>query len=200
MKKYTFSFTKDYLDCVAQAGLFSYQRGEKLIVADDILLGIYRFTKKHPFAFLFWKLFGFKDDKMLQWYIEETYQTLKKIPAQSRIKFQLDASIQEQFLTLKKQGIEKLNLLALLYIALHDLSPEMEVYLIEQGVDLTATKKTLLKVMTITAKVDLSPVEFFAMVNNMVHNLGLDVQQMEMFIDMGKMSGASKEEIEQMLQ
>jgi len=184
MKKYTFSFTKDYLDCVAQAGLFSYQRGEKLIVADDILLGVYKYTKKHPFAFLFRKLFGFKDDKMLQWYIEETYQTLKKIPAQSRIKFQLDASIQEQFLTLKKQGIEKLNLLALFYIALHDLSPEMEGYLIEQGVDLAATKKTLLKVMTITAKVDLSPVEFFAMMNNMVHNLGLDVQQMEMFIDM----------------
>ena len=117
MKKYTFNFTKDYLDCVAMAGLFSYQRGEKVVVADDILLGVYKYTKKHPFSFLFWKLLGFKDDKILQWYIEETYQTLKKIPPQSRIKFQIDSAIQEQFLNLKKQGVEKLNFLALLYIS-----------------------------------------------------------------------------------
>jgi hypothetical protein len=38
MKKKKYIFTKDYLDCIAQAGLFTFQHDEKQIQADDVFL------------------------------------------------------------------------------------------------------------------------------------------------------------------
>ena len=38
MNKKLFSFTKDYMECVAQAGLFAYQRDERIMDPTDVLL------------------------------------------------------------------------------------------------------------------------------------------------------------------
>ena len=55
MKKEIFSFTKDYMESIAQASLFAYQRDERAIEASDILFGIWKYTQKHPFKDFFWK-------------------------------------------------------------------------------------------------------------------------------------------------
>ena len=55
MDKKQFVFTKDYMAAIAQTGIFTYQRDERVITPNDVLLGVWKFTQKHEFHALFWK-------------------------------------------------------------------------------------------------------------------------------------------------
>ncbi len=98
-----FSFTKDYMNCIAQASMFTYQRNERVMDAFDALFGVRQFTKKHPFHDVFWKFVGVEEASRIQYALDDMYSSLKKIPKHSRLQFKLDAHFQERFLSLKKK-------------------------------------------------------------------------------------------------
>jgi hypothetical protein len=187
MKKEMFAFTKDYIACIAHASLFTYQRDERVMDANDALFGVWQFTQKKPFKTMFWKFLGIQKHQIMKEIMTEMYTSLKKIPEHSRLKFQLDGSFQERFLALKKQGVKKFTFLVLLYAALDSLSDELVVTLHEQGISLPEVKTKLEKIIMMLDKVDLSPIEFFTMLHQMMHSMGLQADQMDMFMDIGQL-------------
>lgn len=181
-----FSFTKDYMACVAHASLFTYQRDERVMDANDALFGVWQFTQKHPFKTMFWKFLGVQKPHIIKQAIEDAYDTMKKIPQHSRLRFQLDALFQERFLALKKQGIKKFTFLTLLYVAIDVLSDEITLLFEEHNISLGDMKKKLEKVIFMLDKVELSPIEFFTMLYQMMNSMGLQADQMDMFMDIGQ--------------
>lgn len=193
MEKKKFTFTKDYLDCIAQAGLFTHQHNDKVIQADDVVLGIYKYTTRFQFCEIFWKFFGLKNHKVLKSYIDKLQLDAEKKSHEGKLTFQLASFFQDQFTLLKEEWIAKLNFLALLYVALGDISADLQKYLLSKKVDVDMMRTKLLKVIKVTHNVDILPNEFFKSLQTMLENLNLDVEQMEMFVDMGTIVGSDLE-------
>lgn len=103
MQKNHFTFTKDYLDCIAQAGLFTHQHDAKVIQADDVILGIYKYTARLPFCDLFRKFFGVKDHLVFKKYISRMRLSAKK--PEEKLTLQLASFFHDQFTFLKEEGI-----------------------------------------------------------------------------------------------
>ncbi|USN55573.1 MAG: ATP-dependent Clp protease ATP-binding subunit [Candidatus Peribacteria bacterium] len=149
---------------------------------------MYMYTKNFEFTELFWSFIGLKDTSVFQEYIDNSFRTMKKSSFESSLeRFQLTGAFKEQFSAFKEQGMTKLNFLALLTIALDTISNKFRTVLMEEGVDVAYMKERVNKVIQMTHKVDLSPIEFFKMLNNMVTQLGLDISKVEMFVDMNKL-------------
>lgn len=184
MKKKSFVFTKDYLESLAYAWFFTLKHDGKQISADDVVLGIYLFTKKHPIHEIFWKFCWFRDISLLDRYISSTYE-LKDGMTTIRETFQLSAFFEEHFQFFQREWVKKLNFLALLYGALDNMSAWLTLMFDEQKIDRAYIKQKLLKIITITAQVDLTPIAFFKTLQEMLEKLGLDLEQMDMFVDMG---------------
>lgn len=87
MKK-QFHFTNDYLEGIANAGIFSFNQHKTIINADDMLLGIFLYSKKFSFHTMFWELFGFDNVAILQQYIDKHFPSLHQ--EYKDVKFQLD--------------------------------------------------------------------------------------------------------------
>ena len=165
---------------------FTYQRDERVMDANDALFGVRQFTQKHPFKTMFWKFLGVEKPQIIKQIVGEIYDSIKKIPQHSRLKFQLDALFQERFLALKKKGIKKFTFLTLLYVAVDALSDEVMFALEEHNISLGEMKKKLEKIIFMLDKVELSPIEFFGMLHQMMHSMWLKADQMEMFMDISQ--------------
>jgi hypothetical protein len=76
------------------------------------------------------------------------------------------------------------------------MSPELKGFFEEKKIDVAMVKNKLLKVITITNAVDMTPVNFFSTLEEMLQKLGLDLDQMDMFIDMGTIVGDDLEPID----
>lgn len=188
MTNKSFTFTKDYLDSIAQAGLFTYQADQQIIQADDVVLGVYMYSKNFIFFNLFWTFLWCKQPELLQEYINFTFKTIKKVPIRARMKFQLTGLFKDKFQYYRKQGVSKVNFLTLLLIALDGISPQLVHFLKQHDVEVEYMKEKLKKILEMTYKADLSPIDFFKMLDNMVKQLGLDVNQVDMFVDMKNFS------------
>lgn len=184
MKKKTFVFTKDYMESLAYAWFFTLKHESKEITSDDVILGIYLYTKKSPIYKLFWKFCGFQDHTALDTYITNHYQIQDGITKISET-FQLSSLFDQHFAFFQREGIKKLNFLALLYGAIDTMSDSLKLFFEERKVDVALVKNKLMKVVTITDAVDMSPLNFFTTLEEMLQKLWLDLDQMDMFIDMG---------------
>lgn len=171
------------MNCIAQASLYTYQRDERVMDANDVLFGAWHFTQRQEFKNLFWKFLGVKNTKHIQEAITFMYPEIKKIPQHSRLKFQLDARFQERFLALKKKWVKKFSFLALVYVSLGALSEDLEIYLKEAKVDVHMMKKKLEKIIFMLDTIDLSPLDFFTMLSQMMKTMWLNIEQMDMFMD-----------------
>jgi len=191
MEKRPYQFTKDYLDCIAQAWIFSVNNEAQVIKADEVVLWIYQYTKKYEFHTLFWKFFWSTDIAKLDEYIVKHYATSEKIKNTKKLKLKLKLpdSFTKNFDGLHEDGITKLNFLALLYGALPLISPEVKQMLTDSGFNFDLAEKKLLKVIKVAHNVEIGPIEFFTTLSGMVDNLKLDVEQMDMFIDMWTITG-----------
>ncbi len=188
MTNKSFTFTKDYLDSIAQAGLFTYQADQQIIQADDVVLWVYIYSKNYIFFNLFWSFLGCKNPELLQKYINTTFKTIRKVPVRARMKFQLTGLFKDKFQYYRKQGVSKVNFLTLLLIALEGISPQLIHFLKQNDVEVEYMKEKLRKILEMTYKADLSPIDFFKMLDNMVKQLWLDVNQVDMFVDMKNFS------------
>jgi ATP-dependent Clp protease ATP-binding subunit ClpC len=188
MTSKSFIFTKDYLDSIAQAGLFTYQADQQVIQADDVVMWVYMYSKNYIFFNLFWSFLWCKNPELLQEYINLTFKTIKKVPVRARMKFQLTWLFKDKFQYYRKQGVSKVNFLTLLLIALEGISPQLVHFLQQHNVEVAYMKEKLKKILEMTYKADLSPIDFFKMLDNMVKQLGLDVNQVDMFVDMKNFS------------
>lgn len=195
MKKKSFVFTKDYMESLAYAGYFTLKHDSKEINSDDVVLGVYLYTKKTPIHKLFWKFCGFRDHASLDQYISSHYELLDGVTKISET-FQLASWFDEHFALFQREWIKKLNFLALLYGAIDSMSDALQLFFQEKKIDLALVKNKLLKVVTITNAVDMSPVTFFTTLEEMLQKLGLDLDQMDMFIDMGTIVGDDLEPID----
>jgi len=97
MPKNNFTFSKDYLDSIANAWIFSYQENQFIIQPDELLFGIYKFTKNHKFHAIFWSFFGLKDEAIIESYIQQRYEDTWKNISFKDVKFQLDSSFKSGF-------------------------------------------------------------------------------------------------------
>ena len=186
MKKQMFTFTKDYMACIAQAGLFTYQRDERTMDSSDVLFGVRQYTQQQDFKDFFWKFIWRKQPKLIHTAIHDMYGTMKKIPKNSRLQFQLEGLFQQQFLSLKKNGVKKFNFLVLLAVTLEHLPEDLEFYFAGQGISVDKVKEKLTKLIKMLDKVDLSPTDFFSMLYSMMKSMWLKTEQMEMFMDVSQ--------------
>lgn len=184
MAKYSFTFTKDYLDCIAQAWILSVNDSKKEINTDEVVLWVYMFTKKHSFHDLFWKFFWWESTDLLTQYAAKKYWEWVQVEWTKKLKLQLPALFNKEFSSLQKEWIAQLNFVALLYWALTELTPEFKAMIDLENKDLNRTKEKLLKVIKVAHDIDIGPIDFFNTLETMVKNLKLDINQMDMFIDM----------------
>ena len=184
MKKKNYIFTKDYLDCIAQAGLFTFQHNEQQIQADDVFLGIWKYTKKEGFGDVLWKLLWIVEGSIfIKEFISSHYTHQETLPSQGKHTFHLDPFFQEYFEAYSKKWIEKLHFLILLIACLDNLSPDIISFLTTKNIQVEMLKERLEKVIWTLEKIDMTPNDFFKMVDTMVSSLWLDLEQMEMFFD-----------------
>jgi ATP-dependent Clp protease ATP-binding subunit ClpC len=188
MKKKTFVFTKDYMESLAYAGFFTMKHQSKEITSDDVILWIYLYTKKLSIHELFWKFAWFRNPQLLEQYIATNYQITDWVTKIAET-FQLSAWFQQHFSYFQNEWIKKLNFLALFYGAIDEMSPQLRNFMLDQKIDIELLKTKLMKVVTITSSVDMSPANFFGTLEEMLKKLWLDLEQMDMFIDMGTIVG-----------
>lgn len=184
-KKPMYQFTKDYLDCIAQAWLYTAKHNNSVIHADDVLLGVYQFTRSHDFHAIFWQFFGWKTPTIIESYGKKHYGVNKPNIDDKKLKLKLSGFLKEQFDGFKKDGISTLNFLVLFYSAVDTISDEMAEFFEEQWVDLDKAQEKIMKVIKLIDTIDIEPIEFFNTLYSMVDTLNLDIEQMDMFIDMG---------------
>jgi hypothetical protein len=96
MKKKTFVFTKDYMESLAYAGFFTLKHESKEITSDDVIFGVYLYTKKSPIHKLFWKFCGFHDHAALETYIADHYEIHDGVTKISET-FQLSSLFDQHF-------------------------------------------------------------------------------------------------------
>jgi len=195
MKKKTLVFTKDYMESLAYAWFFTMKHESKEITSDDVILGTYLYTKKSPIHKLFWKFCWFSNHDALDDYIAEKYQIQDGVTKISET-FQLSSLFDQHFAYFQREGIKKLNFLALLYGAIDTMSDSLKTFFEEKKIDIALVKNKLMKVVTITDAVDMSPINFFTTLEEMLQKLWLDLDQMDMFIDMGTIVGDDLEPID----
>lgn len=195
MKKKTFVFTKDYLENLAYAGFFTLKHESKKIAADDVILGTFFYTQKTPIHTIFRKFLGFRQPEAISAYIKEHY-ALQEGVSQIHETFQLADFFEKQFISFADEGIKKLNFLALLYGALGSMSPELQDVFDEQQIDISVTRQKLMKIISLTSTVDITPVNFFTTLQEMLGKLWLDLNQMDMFIDMWTIIGDDLEPVD----
>ncbi len=179
-----FKFTKDYLDCIAKAWMYSVKVNSQIIHADDLVLWVFSYTSAFDFHKLFWKFLWLEHTDCLQKFSEEHYWSDKPVQYWTKLKLELSWHVSKQFAWFKKDGITKFNFLVLLHTAFGSLSPAMEYILSEVWFDLHKAKEKLMKIIKITHNVEISPIEFFKTLHSMVDGLKLDVDQMDMFVDL----------------
>lgn len=189
MKQQNYTFTKDYLDCIAQASLFVIKKNidNTEISPDDVFLGVWKYIEKSWFADVFWKMLWSKFwSKMIWSYVDQKFPEDQKFPAQANVKFVLQKSFQDTFTLYKEKWLEKLHFLVLFMSCLDSLSDELTTYLQKHEFDIWFTKQKLEKIIDIIMEIDMTPIEFFQMVHSMVKALWLNISDMEMFFDMSQ--------------
>lgn len=139
--------------------------------SSDVLFGVWKYTQKYEFKTFFWKFIGWKNPEIVHAAVHDIYGKLQPIPKHSRLQFQLEGLFQQQFLTMKKKGMKKFNFLALLSVALAHLSDDLVMHFQSQGIDVRKSQKKLEKLATMLDKVELSPVEFFDMLHNIMKSM-----------------------------
>ncbi len=188
MKQQNYTFSKDYLACIAQAWLFTYQHDEKKIQADDVFLWVWKYLKKSWYAHIFWMMLWNKDaGKVVDDFVSHHYTQFKSPPASWKMQFQLDPFFQSYFDVYKKKGMWKLNFLVLFIASLDKLSPDVSWYLTKHGMDISFMKWRVEQIIDTTLSISLDPLDFFKMVKSMVESLWLDVDQMDMFFDLNSL-------------
>lgn len=183
MKKDIFSFTKDYMECIAQAWLFTYQRDDRTIEDTDVLFGVWRYTKKQSFNDFFRKFLGWKKPQLIDAMLKEMYPKIQAVPKNSRLQFHLTAWFQKTFLEFKKQWVNELNFLVLLLTAFEQFNDDLIAYFKSYDIDILAQAKKLRDITKVLYTVSISPVEFFTMLDNIMQHMWLNIEQMEMFMD-----------------
>ena len=183
------------MESLAYAGFFTLKHESKEITSDDVVLGVYLYTKKTSIHKLFWKFCWFSDHTALDSYISTHYQIHDGVTKISET-FQLSSLFDQHFALFQREWIKKLNFLALLYGAIDTMSITLKEFFEGKKIDVALVKNKLLKVITITNAVDMTPVNFFSTLEEMLQKLGLDLDQMDMFIDMWTIVGDDLEPID----
>lgn len=196
MKQQNYKFTQDYLDCIAQAGIFTFWHKEKLIQADDIFLWVRKYTQKADFDDIFWKLAGIKQwASVLKDFVTKHYTSLQAEKVKTgKHTFHLDPIFQDYFAKYSDKWLEKMHFLVLLVASIDHVSPDITWYLEENDIDLAYMKTRVEKIIETMYQASIGPVDFFNMVKSMVHSLWLDVEHMDMFFDVNTL-----EDIETMM-
>ncbi len=183
MKKKNYIFTKDYLDCIAQAGLFTFQHNEQQIQSDDVFLWVWKYTNKQWYGDVFWKLLWITEwNTFIQSFISEHY-TWTEQDKVGKFTFHLDPFFQTYFEKYVNLWLEKVHFLVLFVASLDNLSPDIIGYLETKWIDTLVVKDRVEKVIDTLVQIEMSPNDFFKMVDNMVSTLWLDIEQMDMFFD-----------------
>lgn len=76
--------------------IFTLKHDSKEITADDLILGIYLYTKKLPIHTLFWKFVWFRNPENIQSYIDDNYD-VKEWVTKIAETFQLSAGFDQHF-------------------------------------------------------------------------------------------------------
>ncbi len=187
MKKQNYTFTKDYLDCIAQAWLFTFKHDEQQIQADDVFLWVWKYTIKKWFSDVFWNLLWIQWwSKIVKDFIETHYEEWNQ-PKLGKHTFHLDPIFQEYFKVYSDKWIEKLHFLILFIASLDNLSVDISDYLENNNIDLAKIRERVEKIIDTIDQIEMSPTDFFTMVSNMVSSLWLSIDQMDMFFDVNQM-------------
>lgn len=187
--KNVYTFTKDYLDCLAYAGVYAAQKGNALITTNDIAAWVVSYTKTLKHANILRAFLGFKDLDALTGIIADQYGSFKKPAHGDQLKLTIDASLNTHYNLLKGKWIEKLTFMALISNVLHDENTLLDQYMTKNGVDKKLVQKKIIKVMGIMQKVWIAPKDFFATLHTMLERLWLNLEHMDMMIDMGTITG-----------
>lgn len=187
-KHNTFNYSTDYLDVVSHAGLFTYHHAEKIVQPDDMILGIYLYTKKFEFFEVFRSFLGCKRPHFLQQVIDARYPQLAQMTQPVRLQLQLDDVFQHKQTFLKEQQITKLNFLILFETALDHMSEELTDMFVAEQVNIEHMKKRLAKAIEMTVKGEVPVLDMFSMLHHMISKLNLDISHADILIDVAKLS------------
>lgn len=190
--KNVYTFTKDYLDCLAYAWVFAASKWHKRITINDIIAWMLPYSKRLKNSQIMRAFLWFKDMNGLKAVIAK-YWAFKKLEDGEKLKLTIDSTLNTHYTFLKKEGIEKLSFLALLSNILHAEDSILEEYIQEHDIDKELAQKKVIKVMKIIQKVWIAPWEFFGTLQAMLDRLWLDLDHMDMMVDMGTITGDDME-------
>lgn len=187
-KRNTSNYSTDYLEVVSHAGLFTYHHEEKIVQPDDMVLGVYLFTKKFDFFEVFRSFLGCKRPHFLQQVIEAWYPQLAKMTKPVRLQLQLHDAFAKKFKSLKEKQIAKINFLMLFEVALENMSEDLTDVFVAEQVQLDHMKKRIQKAIEMTEQGELSAPDMFSMLHHMVNKLNLDISQADILVDVTKLT------------
>lgn len=187
MEKNTFVFTKDYLEVIGAAGMFTAHHSEKVIQPDDMILWVYAYVQKQDYTDVFWSFLWINKHTFLQKITQTRYPNIWKRPPQWRMQLKLDDVFQKGFHHFKQQGVKKLNFLMLLWIACDHLSPELQEAFRLAGHEMGKVKARITRAMEMSTTWGIEVNEMFTMLHHMVDKVGIDISDSDLMIDMAHM-------------
>lgn len=169
---------KDYIHCIASAGMFSVLTGKTIIWADELFFWIIQYISSKSFGKLFFSIIGLKKPKAVLEYAEsflipaELNQGTNHIAVQVQLQEKLQHSIQEQSI------FEHDNIISLFAIACQNISESTRIRCNKNRIGLKKISKHLPFLMRRTKELWMSTEELCTLLNELESDYNISLSEL----------------------
>ncbi len=170
------SSDKEYLNCIASAGMYTVFAGKQIIDGDELFFGIINFIKSQPYAEVFFDMVWLKKVDQLINYANEIYRLQQPIPHQITMQLQLTPSLQNQ---LHEANINTTdNLISLFHIAVRAISEATVQWWIKNKIGLVKIQKSLPQTIQRMESLRIAPKQLFKLLQELVNQYGITISEL----------------------
>jgi len=192
--KTTFTFSKEYVDVIAQASMIAHQLETDTLSGDILLLWLWNYVSKTSYTNLFWKLLGIEvHQDVLGTYLTSLIWEGEKIPPsfqnkQFKMMIQWDLhTVLWRFTDDEKSSLE-LHIVLLYFLALHHITEDFQSYLETKWLDIDNLKTKAEYVIGVIQEIQISVDELFVMIQEMVEQMWMEDEDMMDLLDLSNIS------------
>ncbi len=157
-------------------------KARKEVTGDIIFWSIFLLMRHKKYTKIFWKFIGINKHKILNTFYKEHidghFEEQKKWSKVTTKHF--SSTIQQSFQKLASNWMDKMGIMSLLFVAMNNLSPQLQKYLWEHKIDIQTLVNNLENIASNQALTNIGIFAFLKSFRKILSELHLDVKNLEM--------------------
>ncbi|MFA7284517.1 MAG: ATP-dependent Clp protease ATP-binding subunit [Candidatus Absconditabacterales bacterium] len=188
------SSDKEYLNCIASAGMYTVFAGKDIIDGDELFFGMINFVKSQPYAQVFFEIIGLKKIDQIIKYANELYQPPKPFPQQLTMQLQLTSKLQKQLHDANVNTTD--NLIRLFFIAINAVSAQTLERSIKNKIGILKIQKALPQINAWIESLSMSAKQIFQILQQFSNQYGISISELSKMdiIELQELASAIQEE------